>query len=135
MTPGKVGQRFYWAKCRVDVHAWCRRCDIYAAKKCTGKKARSPLQLYDMGYIYEEYSAGLHGSFPGDQGWGPTSVGSDRLFMKWPEVYPLPSHEASTFALVVVNELLSKFRVCCVHRDVPVIGHPQVEDDCSTSTV
>ena len=48
-TLGKVRQRFYWAKYRVDVNAWCRRCDICAAKKGTDKKARSPLQQYDVG--------------------------------------------------------------------------------------
>ena len=29
------------------------------------------------GFSYGEESAGLHGSFPGDQGWEPTPAGSD----------------------------------------------------------
>ena len=61
-TLGKVRQGFYWAKCRVDV--WCRRCDICAAKKGTGKKSRSPLQQYDVGCPKERISLDFMGSFP-----------------------------------------------------------------------
>ena len=78
-TPGKVRQRFYWTKRRVDVDAWCRRCNICAAKKGTGNKARSPLQQYNVGCPMERIALDFM-DFPGDQSWEPTPVDSDGLF-------------------------------------------------------
>ena len=57
-------QRFYWAKCRVDVDAWWRRCDTCSAKKGTGKKARSPLLQYDVGCRMERTALEFMGPFP-----------------------------------------------------------------------
>ena len=110
-TLGKVHQRFYCAKCRVDVDAWCRRCDTCAAKKGTGKKARSPLQQYDVGCPMERIALDFMGCFL------ETKAGNRHLlvvmdyFTKWPEAYALPNQEASSVASVLVNEFTSRYGV------------------------
>ena len=148
-TLGKVRQRFYWAKWRVDVDAWCRRCNMCAAKKGTGKKARSPLQQYDVGCPVEWIALDFVGPFP------ETKAGNRHLlvvlyyFTKWPKAHVLLNQEANTVASVLVNEFISRYRVPAeIHSDqgrnfeyvvltvmCQLLGHPQDEDDSSTSAV
>ena len=139
-TMRKVRQRFCWAKCRVDVDAWCRRCDICAAKKGTDKKARSPLQQYDVGCPMERIALDFMGPFP------ETKAGNRHLlvvmdyFTKWSEAYVLPKQKASTVTSVLVNEFISRCDIPAeIHSDLErnfeSAGHPQNEDDCFTSAV
>ena len=102
---GNKRQRFYWTKCRVD--AWCRRCDICAAKKGTDKKARPPLQQYEVGCPMERITLDFMGPFPETKAGNRHVVVVMDYFTKWLEAYALPNQEASTSRYGVLVEIHS----------------------------
>ena len=109
-TLDNVRQRYYWAKCSIDVKLWCRLCHVCAAKK-GGKKTRSPLQQYDVGCPLERVAMEFQGPFPETENGNRHLLVVMDYFTKWPEAYALPNQEAVTVAKVLVDDFIPRHGV------------------------
>ena len=109
-TLDKIRQRYYWAKCGLDVKLWCKLCIICAAKK-GNKKIRSPLQQYEVGSPLERIAMDFHGPFPETESGNRHLLVIMDYFTRWPEAYALPDQEALTVAKVLATEFVPRHGV------------------------
>ena len=105
-TLDKIRQRYYWAKCGLDVKLWCKLCAVCAAKK-GARKLRYPLQQYDVGCPMERIAMDFMETESGNR---HLLVVMD-YFTKWPEAYALPNQEALTVANVLASEFVPRHGV------------------------
>ena len=109
-TLDKIRQRYYWAKCGLDVKLWCKLCIICAAKK-GNKKIRSPLQQYEVGSPLERIAMDFQGPFPETESGNRHLLVIMDYFTRWPEAYALPDQEALTVAKVLATEFVPRHGV------------------------
>ncbi|GFX38675.1 retrovirus-related Pol polyprotein from transposon 412 [Trichonephila clavipes] len=107
----KVLERFYWNNVLSDVEKCCRISDTCASRKGPRKRTRGRLQLYNVGAPFERIAFDILGPLPrSSDGHNNILVVMD-YFTKWPEAYPIPDQDGSTFAEVLVQHWISRFGV------------------------
>ena len=85
-TLDKIRQRYYWAKCGLDVKLWCKLCIVCAAKKGS-KIIRSPLQQCEVGSPLERIAMDFQGPFPETESGNRHLLVIMDYFTRWPEAY------------------------------------------------
>ncbi|CAK1596266.1 unnamed protein product [Parnassius mnemosyne] len=112
----KIRERFYWVNCRDDVEGWCRKCTSCAAVKGLQTRSRDPLKSYNVGAPWERIAIEVE-YLESESGNNCFMVVMD-YFTKWPEVFAIPNHEASTVADKLVHEVFCRFVVHLeIHSD------------------
>ncbi|GFY23821.1 retrovirus-related Pol polyprotein from transposon 412 [Trichonephila clavipes] len=117
-TLQKVRERFYCNNVRSDEEKCCPTCDPCASRKGPRKRTRGRLQLYNVGAPFKRIAFDILGPLPRSSDGNNNILVVMDYFTKWPEAYPIPDQEASTFAEVLVQHWISRFGVPLqVHSD------------------
>ena len=96
-------QRFYWVGMRWDMQEWSWACEVCCAHNGPRRRIRAPLQFYQVGAPLKRVAVDI------------VCVTMD-YFIKWPEAYALPNHEAETVVEALVM-LLGCYRNSTLARD------------------
>lgn len=115
-TLHKVRERFFWFKLRKDVELWIKRCDMCNSRRGGAKKAKAPLQQYNVGAPNERIAIDFMGPFVKTTNGNRYMMVVGDLFTKWTECYCLENLEAITVARVLVDRYIA-------HWGVPLICH------------
>ena len=110
-TLEKIRRRFYWATCKQDVENWCKTCEFCVSKKGPSGKAKSPLQIYNVGSPFERLQMDILGPLPKSFSGNRFLLVVVDYFTKWVEAFPLRNMRAKTVAEVFVNEVISRHGV------------------------
>ena len=63
-TYDKLKRRFYWCSMHRDVAYWCRTCPTCGSRKLPPRRAKAPMQQYNVGYPMERIAIDLSGPYP-----------------------------------------------------------------------
>jgi len=99
----KVRKRFYWASCKQDVENWYWTCKIGNAKNRPSGKGKSPLQIYNVGTLFERVQMDILGPFPISSSRNRYLLIVVDCFTKWVKVFPLKNPRAKTIARIFIN--------------------------------
>lgn len=106
-TYEKMRQRFYWCKMHRDVSYWCRTCPTCGSRKMPPRRAKAPLQQYNVGCPMERIAIDLSGPYPVSKSGNKYLLVISCYFSKWLEAIPLKNQEATTVAEALVNQFIS----------------------------
>ena len=110
-TYARLAQRAYWVGMRQDAKEWVKACEVCRAKMGPHRRGVAPLQLYQVGAPMERIAVDIAGPFPTTERGNRFILVVMDYFTKWPEAFPLPNHEATTVAEVLVTEVFARFGV------------------------
>ena len=96
---------------RNDVQHWCKVCDDCARRKRPNRKARAPLQKYIVGGPLERIAVGVLGLLPLTDDNNRYILVIGDYFTKWIDAFPIPDHEATTVAEILVQRFVTLFGV------------------------
>ncbi|KMQ87964.1 krab-a domain-containing protein, partial [Lasius niger] len=110
-TLGKIRKRFYWATCKTDVEDWCSTCKICVAKKGPAGKGKSPLQILNVGALFERVEMNVLGPLPKTVSGNRYLLVITDCFTKWVEAIPLKNIRAKQVAEAFVSQIVSRHGV------------------------
>ena len=108
-TYHKIQNRFHWyGMCR-DVERYCLQCDTCAMKKQPQRKAKGPLQLYQVGQVLERIAIDIQGPYPTSRRGKRYILVVCDYFSKWMQAIPLKSMEAKYVAKKLIDKFIGIF--------------------------
>ena len=117
-TLEKVQHRFYWPGQQRDVEQWCSKCLVCNSLKSPPKR-RAPLEVSKVDRPLERVAMDILGPLPETPRGNKYILVMGDYFIKWKEAYPLKNMEASSVALVFVNDFVCQFGVLeSLHTDL-----------------
>ena len=93
----QVSQHYYWPGMRGDVYQVCKSCVTCLSTQGHERRSRPPLKCIDVGEPFECVGMDIKEFDMSSKGNRYALVFQDYQ-TKWPEVYPLPDHKATTVA-------------------------------------
>ena len=93
----RVSQYYYWPGMRGDVYQVCKSCVTCLSTQGHERRSKPPLKCIDVGKPFECVGMDIKEFDMSSKGNRYALVFQDYL-TKWPEVYPLPDHKATTVA-------------------------------------
>ena len=106
-TYEKMRQRFCWCNMHRDVSYWCRICPTCGSRKQPPRRAKAPLQQYNVGCPMERIALDLSGPYPVSRKGNKYLLVVSCYFSKWLEAIPLKNQETTTIAEALVNKFIS----------------------------
>ena len=106
-TYDKLKRRFYWCSMHRDVAYWCRTCPTCGSRKLPPRRAKAPMQQYNVGYPMERIAIDLSGPYPVSKKGNKYLMVVSDYFTKWVDAIPLRNQEATHIAEKLVNRFIS----------------------------
>ena len=110
-TYDKIRKRFYWCNVYKNISYWCRICSTCGARKMPHRKAKAPMQQYNVGYPMERIGLDICGPYPVSKRGHRYLMVVSCYFTKWVDAIPLKTQEAKYVATKLVNRFISIFGV------------------------
>ena len=93
----RVNQYYYWPGMKAEAHQVCQSCVTCLSTQGYGRRSKPPLQCIEVSEPFECIGMDIKEFDMSTKGNRYALVFQDYL-TKWPEVYPIPNHQASTVA-------------------------------------
>ena len=117
-TLSKIRQSYYWPGLQNDGKTYVGGCDICARRKEPLKTKRAPREIVKSGYPIQRIAIDISGELPITERGNRYILVIGDSFSKWTECHAMPNMEASTVAIILIEQDVSRFGIpYYIHSD------------------